>query len=85
MPQIAGANVNCRILPGESPASVKQKLEHVLADPKIAVTFVDQATPSPASPLTPAVMNPIESIYKAMWPGVIVVPMMGTGATDGHY
>ena len=40
---------------------------------------------SPASPLTPAVMNPIESISKAMWPGVIVVPMMGTGATDGLY
>jgi acetylornithine deacetylase/succinyl-diaminopimelate desuccinylase-like protein len=85
LPQMAGANVNCRILPGESPESIKQKLEQALADPKIAVTFVDQATPSAASPLTPAVMAPIESITRAMWPGVIVVPMMGTGATDGLY
>ena len=30
-------------------------------------------------------MGPIDSITKAMWPGVIVVPMMGTGATDGLY
>ena len=30
-------------------------------------------------------MNPIESITKAMWPGVVVVPTMGTGATDGLY
>ena len=29
--------------------------------------------------------QPIESITKTMWPGVIVVPMMGTGATDGLY
>jgi acetylornithine deacetylase/succinyl-diaminopimelate desuccinylase-like protein len=85
LPQLAAANVNCRILPGESPAAIKQKLEEVLADPKITVTFVDRATPSAPSPLTPEVMNPIESITKAMWPGVIVVPMMGTGATDGLY
>jgi acetylornithine deacetylase/succinyl-diaminopimelate desuccinylase-like protein len=85
LPQLAAANVNCRILPGESPEAVKQRLEQVLADPKITVAFVDRATPSSPSPLTPAVMNPIESITKTMWPGVIVVPMMGTGATDGLY
>src|SRR3954452_8642293 len=40
LPQMASANVNCRILPGVSPASVKDKLVEVLADPKINVTFV---------------------------------------------
>jgi acetylornithine deacetylase/succinyl-diaminopimelate desuccinylase-like protein len=85
LPQLAAANVNCRILPGESPASIKTKLEEVLADPNITVTFVGQATPSAPSPLTPAVMGPVESITKAMWPSAIVVPVMGTGATDGLY
>ena len=37
LPQLATANVNCRILPGVSPASVKDKLVEVLADPKIKV------------------------------------------------
>ena len=85
LPQIAAANVNCRILPGEAPEAVKQKIEETLADRKINVTFVDKATPSAPSPLTPEVMTAIESTTKTMWPGVIVVPMMGTGATDGLF
>jgi acetylornithine deacetylase/succinyl-diaminopimelate desuccinylase-like protein len=85
LPQLATANVNCRILPGEAPQAVRQKLIGVLADPKVQVAFVDEARPSPPSPLTPAIMGPMESITKAMWPGVVVVPTMGTGATDGLY
>lgn len=85
LPQTAGANVNCRILPGQAPAAVRQKLTEVLADSGIAVAFVDEAKPSPPSPLTPEVMRPIESITKEMWPGVVVVPSMSTGATDGLY
>ncbi len=85
LPQMASANVNCRILPGTSPASVKAKLVEVLADPKIAVTFVGDATPSKPSPLRPDVMNAVESLTKQMFPGVVVVPVMSTGATDGLY
>lgn len=85
LPQSATANVNCRMLPGESPDAVRQTLVEVVADPQISVSFVDKAKPSQPSPLTPDVMQPIESISKAMWPGVIVVPVMGTGATDGLY
>jgi acetylornithine deacetylase/succinyl-diaminopimelate desuccinylase-like protein len=85
LPQLAGANVNCRILPGVSPASVKDKLVEVLADPKITVSFVDEARPSKPSPLRPDVMTVVESLTKEMFPGVIVVPVMSTGATDGLY
>jgi acetylornithine deacetylase/succinyl-diaminopimelate desuccinylase-like protein len=85
LPQTAAANVNCRILPGEAPAAIKQQLIGVLADPTITVTFVDEAKPSAPSPLTPAVMRPLESITHALWPGVVVVPVMGTGATDGLF
>src|SRR4029077_15316035 len=85
LPQMASANVNCRILPGVSPASVKDKLIEVLADPKIAVAFVDEAHPSKPSPLRCAVMNVVETLTKQMSPGAIVVPVMSTGATDGLY
>jgi len=85
LPQMASANVNCRILPGVSPASVKDKLVEVLADPKIKVTFVGEATPSKPSPLRPDVVGAVESLTKQMFPGVIVVPVMSTGATDGLY
>ena len=85
LPQLAAANVNCRILPGESPASIEQRLEQVLADPLVSVTFVGTANPSAPSPLKPEVMNAVESITNAMWPGVVVVPVMATGATDGLF
>ncbi len=83
LPQMAGANVNCRILPGVSPASVKDKLVEVLADLKISVSYVGEATPSKPSPLRPDVMAVVESLTKEMFPGTIVVPVMSTGATDG--
>ena len=40
---------------------------------------------APPSPLTPNVLGLIERITEEMWPGVPVVPIMSTGATDGLY
>jgi acetylornithine deacetylase/succinyl-diaminopimelate desuccinylase-like protein len=85
LPQMAGANVNCRILPGVSPLAVKDTLIEILADPRIAVAFVDEAHPSKPSPLRPDVMSVVESLTKQMYPGAVVVPVMSTGATDGLY
>lgn len=85
LPQLASANVNCRILPGVSPASVRQKLVEVLADPTIKVSFVGEPTASEPSALRPDVMGAVESLTKEMFPGVVVVPVMTTGATDGRY
>src|SRR2546428_6153774 len=84
-PKPAGTVKLGLILRGSAPAVIKQTLIDVIVDPKVAVTFVDEAKPSAPSPLTFDVMRPIESITKALWPGVVVVPVMGTGATDGLY
>lgn len=85
LPQTARAVVNCRILPTDEPSEIRRTLERVLADPAITVTPMNEPTPSPPSPLHPEVMGPIEQITEAMWPGVPVVPVMSTGATDGLY
>jgi acetylornithine deacetylase/succinyl-diaminopimelate desuccinylase-like protein len=85
LPQLATANVNCRILPGTDPQAVRAKLVEVLADPKIELSFVGEAHPSQPAPLRPDVMGAVEQLTKAMFPGVVVVPVMSTGATDGLY
>jgi acetylornithine deacetylase/succinyl-diaminopimelate desuccinylase-like protein len=85
LPQLATANVNCRILPGMSPNAVKDKLVEVLADPKIKLAFVGEANPSEPAPLRTDVMSAVESLTKQMFPGAVVVPVMSTGATDGLY
>ena len=85
LPQLATANVNCRILPGVSPNSVKDQLVKILADPKVTVSFVAQAQPSKPSPLRPDLMTAMEALTKEMFPGVVIVPVMSTGATDGLF
>lgn len=40
---------------------------------------------SPVSPLRSDVMKAVERVADTMWPGVITVPVMGVGGTDGRY
>ncbi len=84
LPQRATANVNCRILPGTPVDEVKAKLTELAADPAVAVTLAHEAKPaSPPPALTPAIMGPIQKEAAKLWPGVPIVPILLTGATDG--
>lgn len=85
LPQMARATVNCRVLPGKSAEEVRNTIVHILKDPGIEVTWIDRAKPSVPSPLDPAVMKPIEDVTDEFWPGVPVIPLMGTGASDSLY
>jgi acetylornithine deacetylase/succinyl-diaminopimelate desuccinylase-like protein len=85
LPQSARAVVNCRVLPGESVADVQQTLVKVLANEKIAVTQVGSYTLSPPSPLKPEIVRAIEQLIAQFWPGIPLVPVMSTGATDSRF
>ena len=85
LPQLAQANVNCRIFPSHDPSDVHAKLQELATPFDVTVAPRGSATESPASPLTPEVLGPIERITEQMWPGVEVLPVMSTGATDGLY
>ncbi len=92
LPQRAEANVNCRILPGHTPAEVRAELINVLADPKVEVKLVNNAgalsdrdendvsvTPPP---LNEEVFAALHKVVGQMWPGLPIVPEMETGASD---
>jgi acetylornithine deacetylase/succinyl-diaminopimelate desuccinylase-like protein len=85
LPETAQAIVNCRLFPGDSPEAVRATLVRVLDDPEISVKAMGEGSRSDASPLRPDVMGAIEKITGEMWPGVPVVPVMSTGATDGLF
>lgn len=85
LPQRATANVNCRILPDESPADVLRQLVAAVNDTGVKVTPEGEALDSPPSPLTPDLLRTIEETTREIWPGMPVVPTMSTGATDGLY
>jgi acetylornithine deacetylase/succinyl-diaminopimelate desuccinylase-like protein len=94
LPQMARANVNCRIFPGEDPEAIRKTLEKVAADPKVVVTIVPvkdsngeiiPAVGVPPSPLLPEVIQAETETVQHFWPGLPVVPTMSTGASDGRY
>jgi acetylornithine deacetylase/succinyl-diaminopimelate desuccinylase-like protein len=85
LPQSARATVNCRILPGEPAAEVETTLRRLAADDRITIRTTYAAIPSPPSPLTPAIMGPIERLVAEQFPGVPIVPIMEAGATDGLF
>ena len=56
-----------------------------IADPEVTIKQMTEATPSPPSPLTKEVMNTLEELARRHFPGVIVIPEMSAGATDGLF
>jgi len=85
LPQVAQATVNCRLLPGTDTAAVIRELRRVVADTSVEVREVQPATVSPPSPLRPEILAAVEEVARRFWPGVVVVPVMSSGATDGSY
>jgi acetylornithine deacetylase/succinyl-diaminopimelate desuccinylase-like protein len=83
LPQLAAATVNCRVMPDDSPDYVLNALKTVVADDKVTVKTARSAVAVPGSALRPDLMKQITRITDSLWPGVIVVPSMSTGATDG--
>ena len=84
LPQLAAATINCRVLPEDEPDYVEAALRKVVADSAVAISRVNALGRGPASPLRPDVMSAVSEITTAMWPGVVTVPIMVMGATDGR-
>ena len=85
LPQLATANVNCRIAPNVPPAQVREELLRIMGDTAVQIADAPPLAPSAPSPLTPELMQPVEALTKQMWPGTPVIPTMSTGATDGRF
>jgi acetylornithine deacetylase/succinyl-diaminopimelate desuccinylase-like protein len=96
LPQMAQANVNCRILPGHSIEEIRQDLIRIFADKEVKVQFNDPDTNEPRD-TAPAEKGPAPvaippgftaSLLKTaadFWPGVPLVPEMETGASDSRF
>lgn len=83
LPQTAGARINCRILPDQSPEEVEAALRAAVADEQVTVREVSASSASPMSPMRDDVFAATRSLTSALWPGVVTVPYMVMGGTDG--
>ena len=82
LPQRAKATIQCRMIPGDSAASVQSVLTKTLNDPKITISLDAPPIVSPESPPTPQILKKVGAVAHSMWPGVPVVPTMATGFSD---
>lgn len=85
LPQLAAANVNCRVLPEESADYVLARLKDVMADDQVSLTIEGAVSKGPASPMREDVLKAVSRLTDTFWPGVPAVPIMVMGATDGLY
>jgi acetylornithine deacetylase/succinyl-diaminopimelate desuccinylase-like protein len=86
LPQRARANVNCRIFPGVTQETVRQALVKAINDPAVKVETLEiRGENAPPPVLTRAIMEPVEKLTAKMWPGVPVMPILQSGATDGQF
>jgi len=85
LPQLAEANVNCRIYPTSNAEEVRAELARVVGDTAVQVIIRTQRPSTPTTALARDVMGPIERITKEMWGDIPVIPTMSTGATDSRF
>jgi acetylornithine deacetylase/succinyl-diaminopimelate desuccinylase-like protein len=85
LPQRATANINCRIFPGETVDGTLARLKQ-LAGPKVTVTANQPVRPTAIPPmLDPKIVGPATAVAAKHFPGVPILPLMSTGATDGIF
>jgi acetylornithine deacetylase/succinyl-diaminopimelate desuccinylase-like protein len=95
LPQLAQANISCRILPGHSLEEIRQDLIRIVADPNVTVRHQDEfgrvqnVAPDrmqvPPPPLRAELIAAVEKASATLWPNVPVLPVVNMGASDGVY
>ena len=83
LPQTAGARINCRILPDETPQDVEAALRAAIADDKVEVSITNADGASPMSAMREDLLGATRSLTSQFWPGVAALPYMVMGGTDG--
>ena len=84
IPGKAEANVNCRVLPTESPEAVLAKLTEVIDDTQVKLTASEIEQPA-MSPIDHPFFEATRKVIGEMNPEAVVVPYMSAGATDSRF
>ena len=85
LPQSATATVNCRIFPGNSVTDIMGTLQLAAENPELDWSIVGTPVSSDASPFNSEVMTAVKTSLEPLYPGIPVIPQMGSGTTDGAF
>ncbi len=85
LPQLAAANVNCRVQPDETSDYVTSTLKRIVNDTAVSIVMEGSPHGAPPSPMRNDLMSAVKTTTTSIWPGAATLPMMVMGATDGAY
>jgi acetylornithine deacetylase/succinyl-diaminopimelate desuccinylase-like protein len=84
--QRAGANINCRMFPGDPIPNVLAQLIKAAADPTLTIVPTGELSPTPPPPpLSELVYGTAKTLAAKHFPGIPLLPALSTGATDGRF
>jgi acetylornithine deacetylase/succinyl-diaminopimelate desuccinylase-like protein len=85
IPALCEIVVDCRLLPGQTPAEIEQDVRRVLGDDVAYDLDFQKAEGGTRSPLDTVLWSAIESFLADVDPGSAPVPMICAGFTDSHW
>lgn len=86
LPQLAEANINCRMFPTDTAEVIRAEFEKLISDTTVQVVIRAAPRAPPAGIALPAeLIDPVTQVTRDMWGNVPVIPVMSTGATDSRY
>ena len=85
LPQLAEANINCRMYPTDPPDEVRAALERAIHDTTVKVLVKNQRPGSPPSKMSAEIMQPVAQVTKELFGNIPVIPTMSTGANDSRF
>lgn len=86
LPDKVTANVNCRVLPGESVASTVERIKKVVDDPRVEIKASDAflSEPSPFSPMDTGNYTMLEDTIHQVFGDLPITPYLMMGGTDSR-
>ncbi|HEY6100738.1 MAG TPA: peptidase dimerization domain-containing protein, partial [Anaeromyxobacter sp.] len=85
LPAEARANVNCRLMPDETPEQVAAQLREAIADRDVEVLPIADFGRGGASSMDGPGVAEIRAAVGRLYPGLPIVPSMQLGATDSRF
>jgi carboxypeptidase PM20D1 len=88
LPPSAAAVINFRILPGETQATVTDRITRIVNDPQVTVANPnpdDARNPSPTSPTDSPAFATLSTTIHQLFPSAIVSPYLINAATDASW
>ncbi|WP_029149895.1 M20/M25/M40 family metallo-hydrolase [Microbacterium indicum] len=85
LPPSASATLNLRLIPGDTVASVRRRVERRIADARVTVTVSEGADPSPESPIDGPEFAAVTAAVREAYPDALPTPYLMMQASDARF